>query len=215
MKPQQIAKNLENQPNNIENLINDSSSSSSLASSSTSLLSSKRISQKHKYAFKELSINENETSTTTTVSISNHINSKRIKQQQQQQQQPYPVNNATTNPIKKEKHVQISSKNGVILNGEDTNNNNNNISNNNCLSTELHCPVQGCNSMGSLDGTMEHHFSYDKCPAYFGMSWDECKKRKTELESRLKEQNEKLSRINENKKTLRNKVQYFLLSKIR
>ena len=43
-------------------------------------------------------------------------------------------------------------------------------------------------------------------PVYFGMSLNECKKRKAELESKLKELNEKLARINENKKTLRNKV---------
>lgn len=68
---------------------------------------------------------------------------------------------------------------------------------------EMLCPVQGCNSEGSVDGA---HYSYDKCPVYFGMSDEECKKRRVELDKRLKELKETLVRINDGKKMLRNKV---------
>ena len=125
LKPQQMSKNLENQPNNIENLINDSSTSSPINSQSSTThlhLSSKRISQKHKYAFKELSINENETPPPTSINLNtssaigpvsisaNHINSKRHNHHNHFSHQNHHLHDESqTNSIKKEKQViQIS-----------------------------------------------------------------------------------------------------------
>lgn len=70
----------------------------------------------------------------------------------------------------------------------------------------LVCPVLGCKSEGHLDGMSEHHYSYDTCPIYFFMSREDCQNRHSDIDKRLSEIKEKINRINESKKCLRNKV---------
>lgn len=90
----------------------------------------------------------------------------------------------------------------------------------------MHCPVQGCDSSGCLDGSggmgggEKRHYSYDKCPVYFGMSMSECERRRGEFEKRMRELREKLassiSMVQDGavggsgggKKILRNKVNF-------
>lgn len=69
----------------------------------------------------------------------------------------------------------------------------------------LVCPVLGCKSEGHLDGLSEYHYSYDTCPNYFIMSKEECMNRNSSTDKRLAEIKDKINRINESKKNLRNK----------
>lgn len=74
----------------------------------------------------------------------------------------------------------------------------------------LVCPVLGCKSEGHLNGTNEHHYSYDTCPIYFLMSKEECSDIHDNLDKRLSQIKEKTNKLNENKKNLRNKVRNFI-----
>lgn len=72
----------------------------------------------------------------------------------------------------------------------------------------LVCPVLGCKSEGHLNGVSEHHYSYDTCPNYFLMSKEECSNIHENLEKRFEDIRQKTSKLNENKKNLRNKVRH-------
>jgi hypothetical protein len=70
---------------------------------------------------------------------------------------------------------------------------------------DLNCPVQGCDSIGHLDGVSLRHTSYNTCPLYFYMNSDECKQKHARIKKHLSELALKLNRFNDSKKNLRNK----------
>lgn len=53
---------------------------------------------------------------------------------------------------------------------------------------ERKCPVDGCDSMGHLNGKFEKHFTQEACPLYHNVSLEETKKRR---EERLKQEEER------------------------
>lgn len=212
---------------NIENLIDQSSSSSSLASSSTSntmlaattstttattsqttpkattsrvkSLSSSNSTNHLKNAFKELS--NNTTTTTTTNSTGNKKRSLSTSIQPALGLRSSSKRTTTTTTIDRPKNGvdEVSQHSDVNHEGA--------IGEDECaMMMKVCCPVQGCVSGVSLDGLDESHVSYDKCPLYFGMHGDECRTRRVEYERHMKEMKEKLARITDGKKALRNKV---------
>ena len=71
----------------------------------------------------------------------------------------------------------------------------------------MNCPIQGCTSIGHLDGLTERHFSFDVCPLYFGMTSEECIERRKLIEAKLVDLEKKLSsHANNEKKSSTNKV---------
>lgn len=48
------------------------------------------------------------------------------------------------------------------------------------LLEERKCPVHGCDSMGSLGGLSEKHFTQEACPFYHNVPLDETKSRRTD-----------------------------------
>lgn len=224
---------LQNQPElggaaatNLENLIDQSSSCSSLASSSAaSTKATTTMPTNHQRSNK---------STSALKELNNTANKKQQQQQRggQQQQQKGTATTATrtatalpfSSKLRRTSRLQLKkedvAENHVfesqlfspslasatsatsVYTGEDTKA---------AVATAaainaLQCPVQRCNSDGCLDGRAEAHCSYDKCPVYFGMTADECRRRKTDLEKRMREIKDKLAKINDGKKMLRNKV---------
>lgn len=53
---------------------------------------------------------------------------------------------------------------------------------------ERKCPVDGCDSIGHLNGKFEKHFTQEACPLYHNVSLEETKKRR---EERLKHEEER------------------------
>ena len=72
----------------------------------------------------------------------------------------------------------------------------------------MNCPIQGCSSIGHLDGLTERHFSFDACPIYFGMTSEECIERRKEIETKLVDLEKKLSHANNEKKAPAHKVNF-------
>lgn len=56
------------------------------------------------------------------------------------------------------------------------------------LVEERKCPVEGCDSMGHLNGKFEKHFTQEACPLFHNVSLEETKKRR---EERLKQEEER------------------------
>jgi histone acetyltransferase MYST2 len=73
----------------------------------------------------------------------------------------------------------------------------------------MNCPIQGCTSIGHLDGLTERHFSFDACPIYFGMTSEECIERRKAIETKLVDLEKKLSHANNEKKAPAHKVNFF------
>lgn len=81
------------------------------------------------------------------------------------------------------------------------------IENNPETESVMNCPIQGCTSIGHLDGLTERHFSFDACPIYFGMTSEECTERRKIIEAKLVDLEKKLSsHSNNEKKSSTNKV---------
>ena len=162
-------------------------------------LSSSNSTNHLKNAFKELS--NNTTTTTTTNSTGNKKRSLSTSIQPALGLRSSSKRTTTTTTIDRPKNGvdEVSQHSDVNHEGA--------IGEDECaMMMKVCCPVQGCASGVSLDGLDESHVSYDKCPLYFGMHGDECRTRRVEYERRMKEMKEKLARITDGKKALRNKV---------
>jgi hypothetical protein len=77
----------------------------------------------------------------------------------------------------------------------------------------MDCPVNGCDSLGNLDGVSERHCSFDSCPRYFSLKQEECAERRERLDKLLAEINEK-SKKTADRKSIRNKVTKCLFTSI-
>lgn len=70
----------------------------------------------------------------------------------------------------------------------------------------LNCPIQGCDSLGHLDGITARHYSFDTCPTYFGMTKEGCTKRRADIVAMYAELDKKIAQMKESRKNLRHKI---------
>ncbi len=105
--------------------------------------------------------------------------------------------------------LMTSESTSAMMSSENANNaqsDNQNENEDETTRVAMECPVNGCDSIGNLDGVTERHCSFDSCPRYFSMKQEECAERRQRLDKLLAEINEKSKRNSDHRKSIRIKV---------